>query len=69
MVAKKETVFSFQELLAGIICGLRTEDRSKSVEVTDTATSVQEKRGRAQVSACVTIIFINGCGNEVDLIL
>ena len=30
---------------------------------------MQEKHGRAQVSACVTIIFINGCRNEVDLIL
>ena len=59
----------FKKLLAAIICGLRTKDRSKSVEVTDTATSVQEKHGRAQVSACVIIIFINGCGNEVDLIL
>ena len=52
-----------------IICSFQTEDRSKSLEVTDTATSVQEKHGRAQVSACVIIIFINGCRNEVDLIL
>ena len=30
---------------------------------------MQEKHGRAQVSACVIIIFMNGCRNEVDLIL
>ena len=30
---------------------------------------MQEKHGRAQVSACVIIIFVNGCRNEVDLIL
>ena len=65
----------FKKLLAAIVCGLRTKDRSKYVKVSDTATSVQEsqeKRGRAQLSACVIIIFINminGCGNEVDLIL
>ena len=59
----------FKKLLAAIICGFQTEDRSKSLEVTDTATSVQEKHGLAQVSACVIIIFINGCRNEVDLIL
>ena len=53
----------FKKLLAAIICGFQTEDRSESLEVTDTATSVQEKHGRAQV------IFINGCRNEVDLIL
>ena len=32
--------------------------RSKSVEITDTATSVQEKHGSAQVSTCVSIISI-----------
>ena len=30
---------------------------------------MREKHGRAQVSACVIIIFMNGCQNEVDLIL
>ena len=59
----------FKKLLAGIICGFQTEDRSKSLEVTDTPTSVQDKHGRAQVCACVIIIFINWCRNEVDLIL
>ena len=58
-----------KKLLAAAICGFQTDNRSKSVEVTDTATSVQDKHGRAQVSACVIIIFINGCRNEVDLIL
>ena len=58
----------FKKLLAAIICGFQTEDRSKSLEVTDTPTSVQDKHGRAQVCACVIIIFINGCRNEVDLI-
>ena len=36
------------------------KDRSKSVEITDTATSVQEKHGRAQVSTCVSVISIMG---------
>ena len=30
---------------------------------------MQEKHGRAQVSTCVIIIFMNRCRNEVDLIL
>ena len=64
------TQFSlFKKLLAAITCGFQTKDRSKSLEVTNTATSVQEKHGRAQVSACVIITFINGCRNEVHLIL
>lgn len=63
MAAKEETVFSFKKLLAIIICVFKPiKDRSKSVEITDNATSVVEKHGRAQVSAGV-------CRNEVDLFL
>ena len=58
MAAKEETVFSFQNLLAAIIRGHRTKDRSKSVEVTDTATSVQEKHGCAQESALVLLLYL-----------
>ena len=68
MAAKEETVFSFQEIVA-VICGFQTKDRSKSVEVTDTSISVQEEHERAQVSACVIILFIKGCRNEEDLLL
>ena len=42
-----------KKLLAAIICGFQTKDRSTSVEVTVTATSVQEKHGRAQVRASI----------------
>ena len=48
----------FKKLLAAKICGFQTKDRSKSAEVTDSATLEQEKHGRAKVSACVIIIFI-----------
>ena len=58
MAAKKETVFSFQEIVGGHNLRFQTKDRSKSVEITDTATSVQEKHGRAQVSTCVSILYL-----------
>ena len=49
MAAKGETVFSLQELVGGHNLRFQTKNGSKSVEITDTATSVQEKHGRAQV--------------------
>ena len=41
MAAKEETVFSFQEIVGGHNLRFQTKDRSKSVEITDTASSVQ----------------------------
>ena len=41
MAAKEETVFSFQEIVGGHNLRFQTKDRSNSVEITDTASSVQ----------------------------
>ena len=69
MTAKEETVSLFKKLLAAIIYGFQTKDRSKSDRSHWYRYYSAEKHGRAQVSACVIIIFVNGCRNEVDLIL
>ena len=47
----------FKKLLAAIICGFQTEDRSKSLEVTDTPTSVQDKHGRTSLRLCYYYIY------------